>query len=199
MVPDEQMREGEGLPGQVAPAQSPPPRRTLRDVRRGAKAAAVGWLRTNADWLSAMASAVQVVGLPLLLIGILATIRQLGLTAEQVRYAAGQTQGQIIQAVGKDGRELFLKVWEDEGLRFIMDTSYLKKADERRAEAFIGAVIGHYALVYRQEKLGNIPEDYWNEVVIDARQLFKSRDVAERWKLVKKFYRQDFQKFVDGL
>jgi len=157
------------------------------------------WLRNNSDALQASANAVQVVALPLLIATIVVTIWQLKLTREQVQFAASQTQGQIIQTVGKDGRELFLKVWDDEGLRFLLDPRANGKKDPKKIEAFIGVVIGHYALVFRQWKLRNIPSEYWDEVVVDARQFFKSEDVSARWKDVKRFYKEDFREFVDKL
>lgn len=156
------------------------------------------WLQRNAVSLEAAAFLVQIISLPLLLVGALLTFRQLTLAAEQVRYAAQQTQGQTILAIGKDSRDLFLKVWEDPALRPILDPTR-KNGDPEKVRAFLGTVISHYAMIFRQWKLGNIPNEYWHEVSIDAKAFFKSSEGAKRWRDLRRFYSTDFQQFVDAL
>ncbi len=156
------------------------------------------WLQANSAQLQALSSLIQVIGFPVVIIGIFLAYNQLRATADQVRYAASQTQGATVQDTARASRELFMKVWDDAGLRPILDPS-IKNTDPARVDAFMGVLINHFATIYRQWKLGNIPEDYWEEVERDAKGFFNSSEVKERWLKVRRFYREDFQKFVNGL
>lgn len=153
------------------------------------------WFKENSSQLQGLSSAVQIIGFIIVIIGIFLTYFQLRLTAQQVRCAVAQTQGVIIQETSKNSQDLFMKVWDDPNLRHLLDSS-APNPDQRKKDAFIGILISHFATIFRQWKLGNIPQAYWEEVVTDARQFFKSPEVQKIWAQVEPLYKEDFQQFV---
>jgi hypothetical protein len=156
------------------------------------------WLEVNSSQLQALSSAVQIIGIVVVIVGMFLAYKQLRLTAEQVRYAAAQTQGTIVQETAKTSRELLMKVWDDPNLRHLLDSS-APNPEPGKVDAFLKVLINHFATIFRQWKLGNIPQAYWEEVARDAKQFFKSPEVQTRWPQVKDFYKEDFQEFVDRL
>ncbi len=154
------------------------------------------WLQSNSSQLQALAAVFQVIGLIVVIITLAFTVRQLTLTAKQVKFAAGQTQGATIQELAKEGRELFMKVLDDPNLRHIVDSS-APDVDPAKADIFMGILIQHYAIAFRQWKLGNIPQAYWEEVEKDARGFFRNPQVKKRWQHVKHYYKEDFIEFVE--
>lgn len=177
------------------------------------------WLHSNSSQLQALSSAVQIIGFVIVIIGIFLTYEQLRLTAEQAKLAAdqirlttdqvklttdqlraavAQTQGVTIQETGKISRELFLKAWDDPNLRHFLDPS-APNTDPKKIDAFVGIIINHFATIFRQWRLGNIPQAYWDEVIRDARLFFSITKVKEKWAHVRSAYKEDFQKFVQEL
>jgi len=144
------------------------------------------------DWLSANSAQLQA----LQLLGLVVAIVVLFFTERQVKYAASQTQGMTVQEAAKASRELFMKVWEDPDLRHMLDSDWPNK-DPKKLNAFIGVLIQHYATTFRQWRLGNIPQDYWDEIKSDAKDFFRSPQVKVRWMTVKGYYKQDFQRWVE--
>ncbi len=138
-----------------------------------------GWLEANSSQLQALSSVVSIIGIVIVIVGLFLAYKQLRLTADQVRYAATQTQGATVQETAKISRELFMKVWDDPNLRHLLDSS-APNPDPRKVDAFLGVLINHFATIFRQWKLGNIPQAYWEEVVRDAQHFFKSPEVQKR-------------------
>ncbi len=154
--------------------------------------------RRTWDWLGRNSSQLQTMGTLLVIVALGFAWVQLRQTARQLQLTVAQMQATTMQERANTSQQLILKAWDDPSLRILFDPS-APNSDPKKVRGFTMVLINHFAMTFRQGKLGNIPPEYWEEFQRDAKDFFKSPQVKEVWNGIKRYYGEDFQSFVDKL